>query len=225
MFARSNRSGLKQSRHCEHSGYEHRIHRLEIACLRRTHWGVAGRVPDECFHHPASAHNDDIAHLRDVDQPRHVFVRLESDDGFLRYLWAEIRVAGSPKMEGSLSNLDFSQPITVAYSSNATVLVVETAYAIGQTLESASGQRVLISEAENVPTTVLTNLIFVGVTKDAPLPGPGFLLIGGKNSRQVEDAGMEFILRYWKFAKDSAARRVGLARKDLPRGGDAAKLP
>ena len=50
-------------------------------------------------------------------------------------------------------------------------------------------------------------------------------MVTGKNSREVEDAGMDLILRYWRFAKDSAARRVGLARKDLPRGGDAAKLP
>jgi len=50
-------------------------------------------------------------------------------------------------------------------------------------------------------------------------------MIGGKTSREVEKAGMDFVVRYWKFAKDSAARRVGLVRKDLPRGGDAAKLP
>jgi hypothetical protein len=37
--------------------------------------------------------------------------------------------------------------------------------------------------------------------------------------------GKNFLLRYWEFAKDSAARKAGLACKDLPGGGDAAKLP
>ena len=156
----------------------------------------------------------------------HVFVRLESAEGLLRYLWAEVRVHGAPRMDaGEDLKFDFSKPVTVAYAQKATVLEIETAFALGQTLESATGMPVPILSLEDVPKESLSHLIFVGSVKDAPARGKDWLMVGGKNSREVEDAGMNLILRYWKFAKDSAARRVGLARKDLPRGGDAAKLP
>ena len=41
----------------------------------------------------------------------------------------------------------------------------------------------------------------------------------------AKSAGMKFILRYWPGAKDSAAGKVGLVRKTLPRSLDADKLP
>jgi hypothetical protein len=155
----------------------------------------------------------------------HVFVRLESERGFVRYLWAEVRVPGTPQIEaGPELKFDLSRPVTVAYNPKATVLEVETAFAIGQTLESATGRAVPIVPLDKVANPAAAHLIYVGPAKDAPL-GQAWLMITGRNSRAVEEAGMSFILRYWKFAKDSAARRVGLARQDLPRGGDAAKLP
>jgi hypothetical protein len=64
---------------------------------------------------------------------------------------------------------------------------------------------------------------FIGVVGE--LPGNTALIITGKDSREVETAGMNFILSYWTHAKDSAARRVGLVEKQLPRGVDATKLP
>lgn len=156
----------------------------------------------------------------------HVFVRLESESGLLRYLWAEVRVPGAPRMEaGQEEKFDLSKPVVVAYGQKATVLEVETAFAIGETLESATGTIVPILPLADVPKESLTHLIFVGSDKEAPAPKQDWLMIGGKDSRAVEQAGMDFLLRYWKFAKDSAARRVGLARKDLPRSADAAKLP
>ena len=52
-----------------------------------------------------------------------------------------------------------------------------------------------------------------------------WLVVAGNDSLAVEHAGMDLLLRWWKNAKDSAARRVGLVEKELPRGGDATKLP
>jgi len=156
----------------------------------------------------------------------HLFVRLESDTGLLRYLWAELRVPNAPEMEpGSVTNFNFSMTTTVAYGEKATVLEVETAFAIGQTLESASGMVVPILPLNDVPKDALSHIIFVGSDKETPPAQRGWLMIGGKNTREVERAGMKFILSYWTKARDSAARKVGLARKDLPKGGDAAKLP
>lgn len=156
----------------------------------------------------------------------HVFVRLESTAGLLRYLWAEVRVPGAPQMDaGPEQKFDFSKPVTVTYGPKATVLEIETAFALGQTLESATGMTVPILPLADVPKDSLAHLIFVGSDKEAPVPRPDWLMVGGKDSREVEETGMNLILRYWKYAKDSAARRVGLARKDLPKGGDPAKLP
>ena len=157
----------------------------------------------------------------------HVFVRLESDKGLLRYLWAEARVPNEPQMDAGEreQKFRFDMNTTVAYGSNATVLEIETAFAIGETLESATGTIVPIMPLQDVPNDALDHLIFVGSDKDAPAPSQNWLMIGGKDPREVENAGMDLILRYWKYAKDSAARRVGLARKDLPKGGDPAKLP
>ena len=104
-------------------------------------------------------------------------------------------------------------------------LEIETAFAIGQTLESATGTPVPIMPLADVPEDSLGHVIFVGSDKEAVNPGSNWLMVGGKDSREVEEAGMELVLRYWKFARDSAVRKVGLSRKDLPRGGDAAKLP
>ena len=36
---------------------------------------------------------------------------------------------------------------------------------------------------------------------------------------------MDDVLRYWRTAKDSVARRIGLVQKELPRTPDPAKLP
>jgi hypothetical protein len=33
------------------------------------------------------------------------------------------------------------------------------------------------------------------------------------------------LIRFWKYAKDSAARRIGLVAKEIPPGGDPALLP
>jgi hypothetical protein len=156
----------------------------------------------------------------------HVFVRLEAEGGLLRYLWAEIRVPGAPKMaDGPALPIDLSKPVVVLFGAKATVLEVETAFAIGETLESATGRVVPILPAESRPKDDPSQVVFVGMEKELPPANDHWLFITGANSRQVEQNGMNFILRYWKYAKDSASARVGLIRKELPRGGDAAKLP
>ncbi|MEP6662664.1 MAG: hypothetical protein ABJC04_03270, partial [Verrucomicrobiota bacterium] len=86
------------------------------------------------------------------------------------------------------------------------------------------------------------NLILVGTAKSneliaqlqwrLPKLKPGLvarvnssLIVSGSDSGSVEHAGVDLLLRWWKNAKDSAARRVGLVEKELPQGGDATKLP
>ncbi len=52
-----------------------------------------------------------------------------------------------------------------------------------------------------------------------------WLVIGGATPEDAERAAMDLIIRYWKFAKDSAARRVPLVAKEIQQGGDPALLP
>ena len=120
----------------------------------------------------------------------------------------------------------------VVYGDDAPVLAVETAVAIAETLESASGREVSYLQISDAPPYAMTNgnLIIVGTAKSNDWVtkkngATNVLTITGADSEAVEKAGMNFILSYWKNAKDSAARRVGLVTKELPKGGDAAKLP
>lgn len=176
----------------------------------------------------------------------HNFLRLETSDGQLCYGWIEARLAGAPKLETESKSaelkFDFTKPITVIYGTDAPVLEVETAWAIASTLESASGQPIEAIEFKDLPKRSDQNLIFVGTPKSneaiAKLQNKlttakfgsvtqidSTLIVSGEDSLAVEHAGMDLLLRWWKLAKDSAARRVGLVDKDLPRGGDATKLP
>ncbi|MEO5804710.1 MAG: hypothetical protein ABIR24_14385 [Verrucomicrobiota bacterium] len=156
---------------------------------------------------------------------------------------------GYPRGAAEELNIDFKRPVVVVYGVDAPVLEVETAFAIASTLESASGQPIEMIQLNDLPkfTGQLRNLIMVGTPKSneriafASAQRPElksgqverftdpnqeqWLVVTGEDSLAVEHAGMDLLLRWWKHAKDSAARRVGLVEKELPRGGDATKLP
>jgi hypothetical protein len=161
----------------------------------------------------------------------HAFARIEAADGLLRYGLMEIQNAATPKFHSAAPKLDWLRPVTVVYGDDAPVLEVETAIAIAETLESASGREVGYLQISDVPPHATTNgnLIVVGTAKSNDWVSQkngaaNVLIITGADSGAVEKAGVD-ILSYWKNAKDSAARHVGLATKELPKGGDAAKLP
>ena len=188
----------------------------------------------------------------------HGFVRLEGD-GLLRYGWIETRLAAAPALDlagGDTSlyprgpaeelKLDFKRPGVVVYGKEASVLEVETAWAIAGTLESASGQPIEALQADDLaPGSHPGNVVLVGTPKSNELIASAglaeakssivtrvksrgeqtWLAVSGPDPAAVEQAGMDLALRWWRKAKDSAARRVGLAEKELPRGGDATKLP
>jgi hypothetical protein len=157
----------------------------------------------------------------------HLFVRLETDSGLLRYAWVEARLPGAPKTDSEPLKLDWTKPVSVVYGQDAPPLEVETAIAIAETLESATGRPVEAWQVGDLPKPSLENdnLVFVAAKSIQASSRKPALSMTGTDSEAVERAGMEFILRYWKHAKDSAARRVGLSDKQLPRGVDAVKLP
>ena len=143
----------------------------------------------------------------------HVFLRLQRDDGLLRYGWAQVRQRGQP--EGAKWNLD--RPVVVIYAQDCPVIELETAHMLAQTIESASGWPVGIYSEQDFPQdSRLLGVIAVGAAKS---PRPDALAI------KTFEEGVEFTLAFWRHAKDSAARRVGLIKKQVPAGADVANLP
>lgn len=210
----------------------------------------------------------------------HGFIRFEGENNFLRYAAVEARLPGIPQLQfKDVDEVQYSREIAegsasfltniaaVVYGQDAPVTEVETAIAIAQTLESATGRLVPYFQLEDLPAEARAsgNLILVGTAKThalikeveaklaagkasvtrvecspSPLPSPSgegesiaatkenntaWLVISGPDSDSAKNAGMDFILRYWKTAKDSGAGKVGLVQKKLPRGIDPAKLP
>ena len=197
----------------------------------------------------------------------HVFLRLEGGDGLLRYGWVEARLAGTPQLDQSPNavpdsnvrygadamSFNFNRPLAVVYGEDSPVLDLETASALVNTLESATGRPVAIYHLPDLPADLKQSgtLILVGTTKTNALvaaamkessPGAGasprfvtrfgpnaqhgdWLVIGGATPEDAERAAMDLVIRYWKFAKDAAARRVPLVAKEIPQGGDPALLP
>ncbi len=197
----------------------------------------------------------------------HIFLRLEGDDGLLHYGWAEARLAGAPQLDQSPNavpdsnvrygadamSFDFNRPLAVVYGEGSPILDLETASALVNTLESATGRPVGIYHLPDLPADLKQSgtLILVGTTKTNALvaaalkessPEAGtpprfvtraapnaqhgdWLVIGGATPEDAERAAMDLIIRYWKFAKDAAARRIPLVAKEIPQGGDPALLP
>lgn len=193
----------------------------------------------------------------------YIFLRLEDGNKFVRYGWAEARLEGAPPIDAATKSainygsdalaFNFNRPLAVVYGDGAPVLELETASALTNSLESATGRPVQMYELHDLPAdmrargalvvvgTAKTNALAALVANDLPpdirnakqfvarVPNGAtrseWLVIGGASAEDAETAAMDLIVRYWKFAKDSASRRVGLVRKELPRGGDPTLLP
>jgi hypothetical protein len=184
----------------------------------------------------------------------HVFLRLE-DGELLAYGWAEARLAAAPKFDAATKTnvvygdgaLDFSldRPLAVVYGDKAPIQDVETALAVVNALESATGRVVKVYELKDLPKDESLALILIGTAKtnqltaslSANVPASissakqfvavadNRLILSGADNTEAERAAMDWMLRFWKTAKDSAVRRVGLVEKELPLGVDPAQLP
>jgi hypothetical protein len=190
----------------------------------------------------------------------HVFIRLEGDNGLLRYGWAEVRLAGSPKIDvetktdviygENVFSFNLNRPLAVIYGDKSPIQDVETAYAVVNALESAIGRPVKIYELKDLPKDEQNALVLIGTAKTNQLINQvvskipanvtaakefvarvsdnsknDWLILSGVDNLEAERAAMDWTIRFWKYAKDSAARRVGLVEKELPLGVDAAQLP
>jgi hypothetical protein len=162
----------------------------------------------------------------------HGAIRLEGTGGFLRYAPVEARLTGEPSFQtpDAATARFLTHVSAVVYGVQSPVIEVETAIAVAQSLESATGRVIPFFQLDDLPPALRTagNLIVVGTAQTNPLAretGENLLVLTGPTPSDTKTAGMNFILRYWPAAKDSAAGKVGLVRKALPRGIDPAKLP
>jgi hypothetical protein len=128
----------------------------------------------------------------------HVFVRLESDRGLMRYLWAELRKPGQP--QGATVDLD--RPVNVVYAKGAPDPIVQAAFMLATTAESASGRA-------------------VGLYSEEDLPSDGRTVLRVTNYNET----VQMVLAYWKHAKDSGVRRSGIVEKKLPAGPGTVDIP
>src|SRR5207253_970524 len=127
---------------------------------------------------------------------------------------------------------------------------VESAWLIYQTLESATGRKVDIYQLNDLPDDVRKsgNLILVGMPSTHTLLGSidydrpknakswitrvpasndhgEWLIVAGEDEASLAMSAEDLVLRYWKTAKDSAARRIGLSDKPIEKGPDPNALP
>jgi hypothetical protein len=153
--------------------------------------------------------------------------------------------------DGAMS-FNFNRPLAVVYGDGSPVMDLETATTLQNTLESATGRPVGIYEMHDVPAdlkktgtlilvgTVKTNAMIAAAMKADPNQAKttqfvrtvgansehgACLIIGGATPQDTERATMDLIIRFWKNAKDAAARRIPLTTKEIPLGGDPALLP
>ncbi len=121
-----------------------------------------------------------------------------------------------------------------------------SAWLIYQTLEAATGRPVTpIYQMKDLPDSLKKsgNLIMVAmpgwngstqptagakswVTRETANAEHGDrLIINGNDEQSLSVAASDFVLRYWKYAKDSGMRRIPLTDKPIDKGADPAALP
>ncbi len=145
---------------------------------------------------------------------------------------SRVRYAQGP---ASVRRFPWTAPAIVVYGVKASVIELEEAFQLGNTLQAASGQSVrVISEASLTPTERAgSNLIVVGTTASNALVESagiettagigtiafkefgnlrGWLILTGADSKGVEASVVELVLRYWPNARDSSMRLVGMEK-------------
>ncbi|MDQ3308519.1 MAG: hypothetical protein M3497_00135 [Gemmatimonadota bacterium] len=138
-----------------------------------------------------------------------------------------------PQGVSVVERIDWSRPLAVAFGPGASVIEVETAYTITNTLQSATGRPVRLSSTVDLPDSLRRDgtVVLLGTSASNPLVGAGaakgvagqgvvvlrpgegrgqWLILGGADKEGVQAAAIDFVLRYWKNAKDATTRITGL---------------
>ena len=154
--------------------------------------------------------------------------------------------------DGAL-DYNFNRDLAIVYAAgreNESRWDVESAWLIYQTLESATGRPVAIFQLNDLPSEPRKsgNLIVVGMPGDhgliksvrgeveaignswiahaKPTQSHGdWLIVAGESEAALNLAATDLVLRYWKHAKDSGARRIPLTDVPISEGADPSLLP
>lgn len=205
---------------------------------------------------PGDVHHASVA-LRLTGEERigtyHHFVRA-TYGGKASYGWGVVSNPGAPVFDKSpvlpdrvtypqgsdvVTHVDWKRQLAVAFGNDASVIELEMAYTVANTLQSATGRRVWISSAADIPDSLLYGgvVVLVGtptsnalirtadlravagqavghgvVALDSQKDGRQWLLLTGGDKGAVEAAAIDFVLRYWKNAKDATIRITGMER-------------
>ena len=156
-------------------------------------------------------------------------------------------------VKAELDAFDFTAPTTIVYGGNAPGVELEYALLLQNTLESATAQPVNLYNTDTLPAELkaTNNLVLIGTKESNPLlpetpisngqtagtaefvytrkaeTGKDWLIVTGTDSAAADEAAVDLTLRWWRGAKDSATRKLGIAlvEKSLPKGSDPTKLP
>lgn len=135
-----------------------------------------------------------------------------------------------PQGADVVEQIGWGKPIFVVFGAAAPVLEMEMAYLVGNTLQSATGQRTRIASHADLPLFARDSglIILIGTPESNPLIEPADMAAGkgvirlqtdagrqqlslaGVTPRDVSAAATEFVLRYWQTAKDATIRITGM---------------
>ncbi|HET8654021.1 MAG TPA: hypothetical protein VFL93_00710 [Longimicrobiaceae bacterium] len=160
---------------------------------------------------------------------------IAADPGAPRFDTAPVLAGRVSYPQGAdvVQRIDWTRPLAVAFGPDAPVLDVEEAYMLANTLQSATGRLVHLSSTADLPDSLRSGstLLLVGTPETNPLIATGApdtgsgkgvvlvrdaagggqqVLLTGADKKDVEAATTDFVLRYWKNAKDAAIRLVGM---------------
>jgi hypothetical protein len=146
--------------------------------------------------------------------------------------------------------VDWARPLAVTFGDKASVLELEQAFQLANTLQAATGTPVRVSSEKDLPDSLAQRgtVLLVGTAAASTLvanthtpvvAGKGtialdrrgersFLVLTGADAKGVEAAVVELELRYWPNAKDAAVRITGMekgAALGNRRSGSSVDLP
>lgn len=139
-----------------------------------------------------------------------------------------------------LDRIDWTKPLCVAFGPDSPIVELEMAIMIANTLQSATGRSIRLCSTADIPANMLKtgSVVLVGTPESNPLigaqsksllltegrgsvvylahkdgkPAASCVIITGHKPESVQAASTDFVLRYWKNAKDSVCRLTGLEK-------------
>ena len=139
-----------------------------------------------------------------------------------------------PRGADVVTKFDYAKPICIAFGKDCPIVEMEMAYQLRNTLQSAIGRDIRLCAVADIPKSFADtgNLILIGTPESNKLigmtnpelsdkgtvilqdvgSGCQWLYLTGKTSDEVRAAATDFVLRFWKNAKDSTSRISGLEK-------------